>query len=143
MLKKLIAPVVIAGALLGGAAGAASAGAATPAPATATVTPTAKSAHPHGTRARKHRRQIRRAALAISAKTLGMTPKALAAELRSGKSIAQVAGGQTQAVINALVSAGDARVAKAVSNHKLTAAQGAKITAALPGDVNKAVNHVF
>ena len=144
MFKKFVAPVVIAGVLLGGAATAATAGtasAATPATATATT-----GHHALKTWLKAHRRQIRRAALAVSAKTIGITPQALRAELKSGKSVAQVAGehGVTaQTVIGALVGAADTRIDQAVSDHKLTSDQAAKLKAALPARVTKAVNHVF
>lgn len=146
MLKKLIAPVVIAGALLGGVATAGTAYASAPAPATVTASATAKVAHPLRAWVRKHRRQIRRAGLAVSAKAIGVTPQALATELKSGKSIAQVADEHnvsSQSVVDALVDAADARVTQAVSNHKLTSAQASKIDAALPGYITKVVNHTF
>ncbi len=67
-------------------------------------------------------------------------------ELRSGKSIAEVATEHkvsTQTVVDALMSAVDAKVTKAVTNHKFTSTQGAKIEAALHGYVVKLVNHTF
>ncbi len=146
MVKRLIAPVVIAGALLGGVATAGTAYASAPAPATATVAANAPATHPLRAWVRKHRRQIRRAGLAVSAEAIGVTPQALATELRSGMSIAQVAAQHNvtaQSVVDALVNAAEARVTKAVSNHELTSAQGSKIDAALPGYVTKVVNHVF
>ncbi len=152
MLKKVLAPVVLVGALLGGALAAGTASAATPGTASPSITAapaatpaTAGKQGAHGW-LRNHRRQLRRAGAAISAKTIGVTTKALVTELRSGKSVAQVAGEHgvsTQTVVDALVSAADARVDKAVSNQKLTSAQAATIKAKLPALVAKAVNHVF
>ena len=145
MLRKCIAPAVLAGAVLIGAgtAGAASA----TAPPTAPVTATAKTGH-HALRSwiRAHRRKIRAAAVAISAKTIGVTPQALVAELKTGKSVAEVAGEHgvgAQSVVNALVGAADTRIDMALTNHKLTPAQATAIKTALPARVTKAVNHVF
>ncbi len=143
MLKRFIAPVVLAGAVLGGAATAGAASAATPPAASATAT---TGHHALKSWLRAHRRQIRTAAVAISAKTIGVTPQALVTELKAGKSVAEVAnehGVQAQLVINALVGAADARIDTAVADHKLSAAQAATIKAALPVWVTKAVNHVF
>ena len=147
MLKKFIAPVLVGGAILGGVASAGSAYAAAPTPpaVTATATPQAGS-HPLAAWVRAHRRQLRRAAIGISATTIKIAPKDLVTELRSGKSIAQVAGEHgvsPQSVVTALVTAADARISKAVTNHKLTAVQAAKIETALPGRINKLVNHTF
>lgn len=149
MFKKLIAPVAIAGVLLGGAA-AGTASAATPAaatPATATATAPAGVGHP-ALKAwlKAHRRQLRKAGLAVSAKAIGVTPQALRAELKSGKSVATVAGEHgvsTQTVVNALTSAADTWIDQAVPAKKLTPSEAAAIKAALPARLTKAVNHVF
>jgi hypothetical protein len=143
VLKKLVAPVIVAGVLLGGAATAGAASAATPAPAAVTAP---SGHHALKTWLKAHRRQIRKAGVAISAKTIGVTSQALVTELKSGKSIADVAGEHgvsTQTVVNALVGAADAQVDKAVAANKLSAATAAKIKAALPARVTKAVSHVF
>ncbi len=143
MLRKVIAPVVIGGVLLGGIAAGGTAFASTPAAVTAPAT-AGKSAV--RTWVRAHRREIRRDGVAISAKTIGVTPKALVSELRSGKSIADVAGEHgisAQTVVNALNSAADARITQAVSANKLTSTEAAKIEAALPAYLTKAVNHTF
>lgn len=143
MLKKIVAPVVIAAVLLGGAVTltAGTASAATPAAASAT------SGH-HAVKAwlKAHRHEIRKAALAVSAKAIGVTPQALKAELKSGKSVATVAGEHgvgTQTVVTALVTAADSQVDKAVTAGKLTSDEAAKVKAALPARVTKAVNHTF
>jgi len=148
MLKKIIAPVLVGGILLGGIASAGTAAAA-PVPA-ATAAPagaTPKTGnHPLRAWLRAHRHEIRRAAVVISAKTIGIAPKDLVSELRSGKSIAGVAGEHNvspQTVIAALVKAADARVNQAVTDHKLNPTQAGKIEAALPGRIAKAVNHTF
>ena len=149
MLKKIIAPVVVAGVLVGGALSVGTATAATPAPAT-TATTAAAPAAPGSQHARSwlraHRRRLLRAGAVISAKTIGVTTKDLVTEVRSGKSVADVAGEHgvsAQTVVNALVTAADARVDKAVAAHKLTSAQATAVKAKLPAWVAKAVNHVF
>jgi hypothetical protein len=146
MLKKIIAPLVVAGVLAGGVATAGAAYASTP----TTATTASATGHAQGQKAhawlRSHRRQLRRAGLAISAKTIGVTPKALAAELHAGKSIADVAGEHnvsTQTVTMALTNAADAKINQAVTNHKLTPAQASKIEARVPALVAKAVAHTF
>ncbi|HEV3132969.1 MAG TPA: hypothetical protein VGY51_13505 [Acidimicrobiales bacterium] len=145
MLKKTLASIVIGGVLLGGAASGATAYAGTPAAATATA-PASTGNQQLRTWIRDHRRQIRKAVVAISAKTIGVTPAALVTELRSGKSIATVAGEHgvsAQTVVNALTSAADAKITQAVAAHKLTSAQASKIEAALPARLAKLVNHTF
>ena len=143
MIKKIVAPVVIAGALLGGVAAGSTAYAATPTTATATAQTGKQQLHGW---LKAHRKEIRKAGLDVSAQTIGVTPQALRAELKSGKSIAQVAGEHgvgVQAVENTLTSAVDTKVDQAATAHKLTAAQAAAIKAAVPARVAKAVNHTF
>ncbi len=152
MLKKVLAPVVLVAVLAGGALTAGTASAATPTAASPSTTAApaavpASSGH-HGARGwlRTHRRQLRRAGAVTSAKAIGVTTKVLVTELRSGKSVAQVAGEHgvsTQTVVDALVSGADARVDQAVADQKLTSAQATTIKAKLPTLVAKAVNHVF
>ncbi len=147
MLKKTLASIVIGGVLLGGAASGATAYAGTPASAPATATVPASTGNQQlRTWIRDHRRQIRKAVVAISAKAIGVTPAALVTELRSGKSIATVAGEHNvsaQTVVNDLTSAADAKITQAVADHKLTSAQASKIEAALPARLAKLVNHTF
>jgi len=141
MLKKTIATLVVGGALLGGVASATTAYAAAP---TTTATASSSTAsHPLRTWLKAHRKEIRKAGIELSAKTIGITPKALVTELKSGKSVAQVAGEHgvsAQTVVNALVGAADGKVDQAVTAGKLTSTEAAKIKAALPGYVTKAVN---
>ena len=142
MFKKLVAPVVIGGVLLGSLAmgGVASA-------ATSTSTPAAHAAAPKAHRwLHLHRRGLRSKGLAISASTIGITPQALRADLKSGKSIAQVAaanGSSAAAVESALTTAADGAVTKAETAGKLTSTQAAAIEARLPARIDKIVNHVF
>jgi hypothetical protein len=144
VLKKLMVPILAGGVLLGGVAATGTAYASTPTASVAAPAHIGKSAIRAWLRA--HRREIRRAGVAISAKTIGVTPKALVTELRSGKSVADVAGEHgvsAVSVVNALASAADAQIAKAVTANKLTSAEAAKIEVALPGFLTKAVDHTF
>jgi hypothetical protein len=71
---------------------------------------------------------------------------ALKVWLRSGKSIADVAGEHgvsVQNVVATLVDAADAQVRKAQSAHTLDSTQAAKIQATLPRRVTKLVDHAF
>ncbi len=145
MLKKIVAPVIVAGVLVGGALSAGTAMAAAPAAPTTAAAATPGAQHVRSW-LRAHRRRLRREGAVISAKTIGLTTKDLVTELRSGKSVADVAGEHgvsTQTVVNALVAAADARVDQAVANHTLTSAQATAVKAKLPTWVAKAVNHVF
>jgi hypothetical protein len=148
VLKKVLAPVVLVGALCGGALTAGTAAAATPSassPSTSVAAPAATSHQAPRAWLRAHRARLRRAGAALSAKTIGVTTKQLVTELRTGKSVAQVAGEHgvsTQTVVNALVSGADARVDKAVANKTLTTTQASAIKAKLPALVVKAINHV-
>jgi hypothetical protein len=143
--RKLLVPVTLSAALLVGVS-AGVAGAATPnAPAATTHVRQGTS---NGARRwlRAHRRQLRRAVVVISSKTIGISAQDLVSELRSGKSIADVAAEHSvnaQTVSDALLSAATAKVNQAVTNHKLTSARATKIEAALPGYISKLVDHVF
>lgn len=94
----------------------------------------------------KTRRQMRRRnVVQTSAKAIGITPKDLVAGVKSGKSIAQVAqanGVEPQTVIQALVTAGNARTDAAVKAGKLTAARAAKIKERLPDLADRVVNRL-
>jgi hypothetical protein len=135
MLKKTVVSLVIGASLLGGVAAAGTAYAATPTSATATRTARAW--------LRSHRKEIRKAGIAVSAKTIGVTPKVLVSDLRADKSVADVAtehGVSTATVVTALVKDADAKVSQAETDHKLTAAQATKIEALLPARITKAVD---
>jgi uncharacterized protein (DUF433 family) len=143
LLRKLVAPILVGAVLVGGAGWAGVANAATSVP--------AASAHAHvhqGVRRwlHHHGQKLRRAVIEISAKAIGISTKDLAKELRSGKSIAEVAAEHNvsaQTVIDALVHAADARVARAEAHHRITSAEAAKVEAALPGVVTRIVDHPF
>jgi hypothetical protein len=143
-MKKVIAPLVVCAVLLGGVGTGVASAAVPPSP---TVTAKAHNArHRLDKWVTAHRRQVRRAVVAISAKTIGVSHQDLLTALRSGKSIADVAAEHSvsaQKVIDALTSAVDAKVGKAVANHKFTSTEAARIEAVLHGYVVKLVNHVF
>jgi hypothetical protein len=144
MLKKLVAPVVIGGALLGGVAAGGTAYAA--APTNSATTPSHAGKGPLRTWVRAHRKELRKAGLTVSAKAIGITPQALAADLKAGNSIAGVASQHNvnpQTVVTALVNAADARVNQAVTAGKLTSTQASNIESRLPTTVTKIVDHTF
>jgi uncharacterized protein (DUF433 family) len=85
------------------------------------------------------RREIRRDGLNLAAKTIGVKPADLLKELRSGKTIADVANAhnvQPQTVIDALVKAADAKIDAST----LTSDQKAKLEQRVPTAVAKFVN---
>jgi uncharacterized membrane protein len=142
--KKIVAPVIIGGVLLGGIASGGAAYAATTA--TAPAHTSTAGGGKVATWVRDHRRELRRAGLDISAKTIGITPQALRSDLKAGNSVAGVAtahGVSSGSVVNALVSAADARVAKAVSAGKLSSTQASAVEAKVPAAATKLVNRTF
>lgn len=147
MLKKLLVPVVMSGAVVGALALGTTAYAATPAPApTASTTPAHAGSGAARAWLRAHRKELRAAGVTISAKTIGITPQALAADLMAGGSVATVAGQHdvsVPTVVGALDSAATAKVNQAVGNHQLTQARATKIEARLPGLLTAWVSHTF
>jgi hypothetical protein len=89
------------------------------------------------------RRRIRRRAALLAAKTIGIKPAELRQELLAGKTIAAIAtehGVQPQKVIDTLVDAANAKIAAAVSAHKITAERGAKLKVRIDNAIPKLVN---
>ncbi len=86
-------------------------------------------------------RELGKAAIKISAETIGITPRELVRDLRGGQTIAQVAGGKTQAVIDALVAHGNAAIDKAHADGKISEEQAEKLKANLPTHVQDFVNN--
>jgi hypothetical protein len=142
MNKKIIAPLVIGGTMLAGLGVSTVASAATPAA-------NASTSHGKGhivAWVRAHRAEIRKEGLAISAKTIGITPQQLVADLKAGNSIAGVASQHNvsaQTVVNALVTAADGKINQAVTTGKLNATIAHRIEAKLPTRVSNIVNHTF
>jgi len=148
--RKRIVPVALAGVLAGGVIAGTTAYAATPATATGPTAAAATGNHVRGGHdhlaLRTHRRELRRLGVTIAAETIGITHHDLVGELRSGKSIAQVAAEHnvtTQTVVTALTTAADAKINQAVTDHKLTSARATTIEAGLPNRLDKLVNRVF
>jgi hypothetical protein len=143
VLKRLFVPLALTGLLAAGATSVGLSGTAYASTVTANVG-VAGGGIPGWIKA--HRAQLARAVVSISAETIGLTPRELVSDLRSGESIAGVANGHgvnPQTVETALVNAGDTVVAKALNAHKISSAQASAIDAALPGRVSELVNHVF
>jgi len=83
--------------------------------------------------------------LEVAATAIGITESDLRSELRSGKSIAQVAsakGVEIQTVVDALVAAATQRIDEAVSSGKLTAAQAETMKGSLAERITDRVNSV-
>ena len=96
----------------------------------------------HAKRA-KLRRHARRGAAVVAAKTIGIEPSALRDAVKGGQSVADVAKShdvEPQAVIDAVVGAGNARIDKAVAADKITAERATKIKDRLGERVTKLVN---
>lgn len=89
------------------------------------------------------RRHVRRAALIVAAKAIGVEPKELGASLRDGKSVADIARAndvEPQVVIDAVVAAATKKVDEAVANGKLDESRATAIKDRLPDRVAKLVN---
>jgi hypothetical protein len=140
MFKKLMPPVVIGGALLASLAVGGVANAATP-----TANP-AVHAGTHNAHKSTVHRKLRMEALKTSATTIGISPQTLWADLKTGKSISQVAsanGSSAGAVESALVSAADQAVNKAQASGRITSTQASTLEARIPARIDRLVNHVF
>ena len=99
-----------------------------------------------GKRASHPVRRALRHGLQLAAKTIGIEPKALAHELRAGKSIADVAtehGVDPNTVITALVDAATTKINAAKTAGKLTDEQATKLLANLHERVRRFVQHQF
>jgi len=112
-------------------------------PSTVTPTTTAAVAGKPAVRHPRARALARLRAIRLAAKRIGITPTALRTSLRDGQTIAAVADAHhvaPQSVIDALVTAGRARIAKALSQGRITAAQASELNAALPNRAAEFVN---
>jgi polyhydroxyalkanoate synthesis regulator phasin len=78
---------------------------------------------------------------------LGVDPKALTTELRTGKSLAAIAnatpGKNAQGLIDALTAAANARVDQAVAANKLTADQATTLKQRIVAEITASVNRSF
>jgi hypothetical protein len=112
-------------------------------PSTQTQNPSQDGQHQSRVARRHH---VAKAAIKDAAGVIGIAPKDLAAALKSGQSVADVAtahGVNPQTVIDKLVADASARLDKAVTEGKLTQERADKAKAALPDRVTKLVNKHF
>jgi hypothetical protein len=147
---KTIASASVAAVLgLGGisVAGAASTASSTPAspttPTAAAAQPAAKKPEANKAARALRRRHVVRRGVVTAAKTIGIKPVDLVKELRTGKTIAEVAtahGVQPQTVIDALKTAATAKIEKAETANKITADRAAKLEARLDKILPRFVN---
>jgi hypothetical protein len=82
--------------------------------------------------------------LGTASKALGMTPDELATELRSGKTISEIAKSKNvepQKVVDALVGEANTKIDQAVKNGKLTTEQGDNLKSKVKDRVTDAVNN--
>lgn len=96
-----------------------------------------------GDRGRDGFRGLIRAGLEETAKSIGITEEQLKAELKAGKSIAEVAqahGVDPQKVINDLVAAANTKIDEAVASGKLPADRASKLKQSLNEHITKLVN---
>lgn len=92
-----------------------------------------------------HRIHVRAHRLGPVAEYLGLTPQELRTELRTGKSLAQIAGahGKTaDGLVEAILDRAKARLDKAVDKGRLTRERADQILARLTDGVEKAVQRV-
>ena len=140
---QLIAAAVTAAVL--GTAGVSIAGAASDGGSSPAGTPAVTGRDNQLSKPAAHRaRRTLRHGLQVAAKTINIEPKALAHELRTGKSIADVAtehGVDPNTVIAALVDAATTKINTAKTNGKLTDEQATKLLANLDERVTKVVQH--
>ena len=132
-MKRFITIVALAGTLLVGSAGVAFA-----ASGSSTTAPSGAAATVHSRRA-----LLRREALGVAAKTIGISRQDLRQDLANGQTIAQVAqskGVDVQTVIDALVKAGTARADQALQNGRITQTQHDTIVSKLPDVASTFVN---
>jgi uncharacterized protein YidB (DUF937 family) len=97
-------------------------------------------------RFRAHRKEVRQHTVQLTADTIGISTDDLKAELKSGKSIADVAtahGVDPQTVITAIDNDVNSRVDQAVADGKLTQQRGDTIKDRAPGVNTQVVDHVF
>ncbi len=79
-------------------------------------------------------------ALSTVAEVLGVEPSALVEQLRAGETIADIAGDQTQAVIDALVAEASAKIDDAVAAGRLDAERADVLKGELPAKAEQFVN---
>jgi len=134
--KQLVATVALAGAVTAGTAGVAFAGDSTST--TSQDTSAQQVRHPF--------LRARRALVGLVANTIGITRAELRDGLKSGQTVADLAGDHNldvKTVVDAVVAKVDQRVDQAVQNGRITAERGETIKSKVPDRVNKLVNRQF
>ena len=112
----------------------------------AVTTAVAKSDRPHAGARMKVRLRLRKllkGACRVVTDTIGIDRKTLRTELRSGKTLAEIAtdhGSTPQAVIDALVAAANKKLDAAATAGKISPERAARIEARLPARITKLVN---
>jgi transposase-like protein len=146
---KTIASASVAAVL--GLAGVSVAGAASTTTSSSTPTAAAPGAKPAGTTATKHarrvkpavRRRLARQGVTLAAKTINIPRADFVTELRTGKTIAEIATGhgvQPQTVIDALKAAAHTKIEAAKAAGKLTAARATRLERRFDRVIPKFVN---
>jgi hypothetical protein len=148
-MKKLIIAAVAAASLSGGAMafvalapiGIASAqDSGQPPTAPDSTTNTAPKTKPERRAARARIKQRVTARRGEIAEYLGLTPEALGQELRSGKSLAEIAGPQTQGLVELLTAKADARIDAALAAGKIDESRAAALEAKVGPAIERLVN---
>lgn len=137
-IKRIMVSLIVAAVV--GSAGVAAAAAVTGGSSTSTTPPTSA---PNEARHRHAGVRVLAHALAISARTIGVSPKDLVADLKSGNSIAHAATAHhvaPQTVVDALVKAATDRIDAAKQSGKITAAQAATLEQKAKTRADKFVN---
>ena len=91
----------------------------------------------------RHGHRILRAAVTTAAEAIGISPRELAAELREGRSIAEVAsaeGVELVTVTDALTAKATAAIDAAVANGRIDEEQAARLMDRLPTAIDRFVN---
>ena len=113
------------------------------APASA-ATPAARPARARHFRIRHRIRRLLKGAGGVVTQTIGIDRTTLRAELRSGKTIAEIAtehNVQPQTVIDALVAAANKKIDAAVAAGKLTPERASRLEARLPARITQLVDN--
>jgi spermidine/putrescine-binding protein len=138
--NKIIATTTIAAGLLVGSLGLA---AVVPAGVASAQTATTQAANPSANTGHPFLRKVRHAEYKVAADTIGVNPAELRADLKGGRSVADVAttkGVSVDTVVNAVVNDATTKIDQAVTNGKLSQDQATKLEANLPAIFTRVVN---
>lgn len=101
--------------------------------------------HSGGPAGLRHDHRLRAEEAAAAAKALGLSRRALRAEVRSGKSLAEVADARHVSVttlVNDLVAVAKTRLGAALRSGRLTQTQAVRISAHLPTRITRRVDRI-